>query len=217
MKRKIISVRCQGADLLSLSLLNPLQGDLKELSEARKNKLKNSLIEKGFWFPFFVWKCDQENKIYYIDGHQRDKVLPELEAEGYELPEKYPVVFIEAKNKMEAIEAILLQTSQYGIVDSEELYNIVNENELDLKRLENLLEIPGIDLSCLDTETIDKEIEKEVWQGMPEFENDDAGPIQSIIIHFGSKDDINSFQGLVNQEITDKTKFLWYPKKKILI
>lgn len=58
--------------------------------------------------------------------------------------------------------------------------------------------------------------EKE-WEGMPEFDQDDvSGAILTIKVHFETIDDIAKFSGLINQNVTQKTKFIWFPKKEKL-
>lgn len=53
------------------------------------------------------------------------------------------------------------------------------------------------------------------WKGMPEFEQDDAfGAVKTIKVHFASVDDIESFSNLVEQVVTDKTTYIWYPKQE---
>ena len=54
------------------------------------------------------------------------------------------------------------------------------------------------------------------WKDMPEFEMDDLAPDSSLKIHFRNKKDRDGFAKLLNQKITSKTKFLWYPKAKVL-
>lgn len=79
--------------------------------------------------------------------------------------------------------------------------------ELDLDKLffphelANLLEQAG-------TEILDA---NELWKGMPEFEQEDQTAYQSIHVHFKTKQDVEDFARLVNQTITDKTRFLWFP------
>jgi len=52
------------------------------------------------------------------------------------------------------------------------------------------------------------------WEGMPEFENEDQSPLQSIVVHFMDLADVTAFASLVQQTITDKTKSVWYPKRQ---
>lgn len=55
-----------------------------------------------------------------------------------------------------------------------------------------------------------------IWQGMPEFEQEDLTPIKTLKVHFAAQEDIIAFAKLVKQKITDKTKFIWYPEAEII-
>ena len=59
-----------------------------------------------------------------------------------------------------------------------------------------------------DRNELDAEVE---WTGMPEFNNDDLSPKRQLIISFRNEDDIKAFANLIKQNITEKTKSLWYP------
>ena len=52
------------------------------------------------------------------------------------------------------------------------------------------------------------------WNGMPEYTQNDLMPIQQIIINFESREDIKKFAKLVGQNLTYKTKSIWYPEAK---
>jgi len=52
----------------------------------------------------------------------------------------------------------------------------------------------------------------EVWQGMPEFNGSPLAE-KSIQVHFESMDDYYKFAELVQQKLTDKTKFVWFPPR----
>ena len=108
---KTIAIRCTAAVNLELSELTPLQGGLKELSDANFEKLKRSIFKHGITFPFFIWQSEGEN--YILDGTQRDRVLKRLADDGYEVP-PLPCALIQAKDRKEAAEKILLISSQYG-------------------------------------------------------------------------------------------------------
>lgn len=56
---------------------------------------------------------------------------------------------------------------------------------------------------------------KKEWQGMPEFIQEDLQPYQTIKIHFETEEDVKEFAKLLNQKITIKTKYLWFPKQDI--
>ena len=55
---------------------------------------------------------------------------------------------------------------------------------------------------------------KDEWQGMPEFIQEDMEPVQQIIISFGSYDDVKDFAKLLDQNLTYKTKSVWFPAVK---
>ena len=61
----------------------------------------------------------------------------------------------------------------------------------------------------LEAEEVDYE---EMWQGMPEFEQEDLSPAYSVKINFRSLEDMRMFAGLIEQTLTEKTRSIWYPK-----
>lgn len=55
------------------------------------------------------------------------------------------------------------------------------------------------------------------WTGMPEFDQEDARALRTIKIHFATQEDVDRFVALVSphlveQTITPKSKFIWFPK-----
>ena len=50
------------------------------------------------------------------------------------------------------------------------------------------------------------------WEGMPEFDQPDDLPHQSILVHFPTPDDIKAFFKLINQPFTERTRFIYYPE-----
>jgi len=56
----------------------------------------------------------------------------------------------------------------------------------------------------------------EEWEGMPEFEQEYAGPWKSILVHFANEKDMADFSRLVGQKITEKTKMIWHPQAEII-
>lgn len=53
----------------------------------------------------------------------------------------------------------------------------------------------------------------EIYKGMPEYISKNKNPKRSIIVHFETENDVNEFAKLVNQQITEKTKYIYYPKQ----
>jgi hypothetical protein len=143
---KSIKITCTGATTAKLEDLVPLQGDLKKLDAERYKKLKRALLEHGFSFPFFVWK--DKNKLKILDGHQRDRVLRRLQAQGYEIP-ALPIAFIEAENETEARKKILLLSSQYGEMTDDSLLEYLKESDIDLDDILDTVDLPQVDLEKL--------------------------------------------------------------------
>ena len=139
-----IAIRCAAAVNLNLEDLTPMQGDLKELSDASFDKLKQSILKHGISFPFFVWQSDGNN--YILDGTQRDKVLEIMQEEGFVIP-PLPCAIIHAKDRKEAAEKILLISSQYGKMTNNSLVEFLTENDLGFLELQDELELPSIDFN----------------------------------------------------------------------
>ena len=138
-----VKINCKAAIEIALEDLTPLQGELKELTDANSEKLKQSILRHGITFPFFIWQSEGEN--YILDGTQRDRVLKRMAEDGYEVP-PLPCALIHANNRKEAAEKILLISSQYGKMTNQSLEDFLAENDLDLPELQDELELPSIDL-----------------------------------------------------------------------
>lgn len=113
---------------IELEKLSELQGDLKSLSTENYDKLRSSIVNRGFFVPVFVWNNGKESKL--LDGHQRLRVLKTLKDEGFTVP-KIPFVSINAKSEVDAKEKLLAITSAYGKIEKDGLYEFIqglNEN-----------------------------------------------------------------------------------------
>jgi hypothetical protein len=62
-------------------------------------------------------------------------------------------------------------------------------------------------------ETIDENEEwKKHWIGMPEFSQEKNPPFKKIYLNFRNQEDYDAFSKLINQNLSEKTKSIWYPK-----
>lgn len=50
------------------------------------------------------------------------------------------------------------------------------------------------------------------WKGMPEFNQEELKHFK-LIVHFVDDEAVNMFSELVGQKITEKTKYIWFPKQ----
>ena len=53
---------------------------------------------------------------------------------------------------------------------------------------------------------------EEEWNSMPEFKQGDLTPHRQIIISFKKEADVVMFAKLIKQNLTPKTKSVWFPK-----
>ncbi len=53
------------------------------------------------------------------------------------------------------------------------------------------------------------------WVGMPEFIQEDLTPVRSIIVHFETEHDLETFARLVEQSVGPNLKSIWYPEAEI--
>jgi hypothetical protein len=140
---KQIAIQCQAAVNLNLGDLTPLQGDLKELTDTNFEKLQRSIVKHGITFPLFVWQSEGTN--FVLDGTQRDRVLRQMANDGYRIP-PLPCALIQARDRHQAAEKILLISSQYGKMSNESLQDFLAKNDLDFLKLHDELDLPNIDL-----------------------------------------------------------------------
>jgi hypothetical protein len=114
--------------------------------------------------------------------------------------------------------------------EADELAHLVADNrisefsETDNELLKKLFtEMGGFDMELLAFEQ--REIEArlaltgdnpfEEWRGMPEFNQLDKRAFRSIIMHFPNQGEVDKFAGLIGASVTEKTKYLWFPKIEI--
>lgn len=126
--------------------LKPIQGEkFKDLSAESYKKLKTSLIKNNFIAPFAVWQ-DKDKAIYTIDGVHRQRVLTELESEGYDVPEALPANFIECKNRKEAAKMLLVYSSAYARTTESGLAEFLDLEGLNLIDLSDEIELSDFDI-----------------------------------------------------------------------
>ena len=209
-----VAIRCTGTDLIPMEELKPFQGKLKKLSELAYQELKKSILDLGFSFPVAAWK--ENGKAFILDAHQRIVTLKRMQKEGYVVP-PVPVIWVEATDRREAARKLLAATSQFGEILPDTLYAYMKEMDISMADLDGMVRFPEIDLPSFEltffpkTEIVQFEAKKQ-WKGMPEFENPGAEPFRSLIVHFYDEQGFNEFLEKTGMQVTEKTKFTWYPE-----
>ncbi len=52
------------------------------------------------------------------------------------------------------------------------------------------------------------------WNGMPEFDQPDTMPFRTLNVHFADEEAAQDFAALIEQDLTDRTKYVWHPEQK---
>lgn len=146
MTTRRIEIRCITKDNADLDELKEFQGDLKEMSDVSKAKLKGEIINTGFAFPFLCWKDPKRKTLWILGGHQRARALRELRDEGYDVP-RVPIVLVDAKHRVEAKSRVLQDIAQYGKITNEGLNEFLNESGLKFDEIVERFTIPDFDLN----------------------------------------------------------------------
>ena len=87
------------------------------------------------------------------------------------------------------------------VIDADFLMQVKKE----LGEFEDQESFNGIPVDNLDDE----------WDNMPEFNQKNLMQYRDIIVHFLTPEDLQAFCNLVGQQVTDKTKYIWFPKQEI--
>lgn len=149
-----IRISCEGSEKVKLSELDIIQGNLKTMSEAAYEKLKNSILRHGFSFPVFLWRDPESGRLKIIDGTQRVRALRRMIREGYTLErDEIPAAMIEAKDKKEALSKILAAISEYGKYSKKTVSDFIELSKLDFSELKDGLSLKvDIDPKAIEEE-----------------------------------------------------------------
>lgn len=142
-----IKITCDSGALEEVENLEMFQGKLKSIDSPAFEKLKQSILRYGFSFPIFVWDGN------ILDGHQRLAAVKSLVDEGHSIEGgMLPVVHIDAKDKKEAAEKLLLINSRYAKIDQGGFDFFVQDFDIDIADMSGILDIPEIDFNFGDDE-----------------------------------------------------------------
>jgi|TARA_R100000963_G_C4639255_1_gene102971 hypothetical protein len=169
-------------------------------------KVANSIKEFGWQQPIVV---DKDNVI--IVGHSRLSAAKLLQCKTV------PVLVADiTPEKAKAYRIADNKTNEYSDWDfsalNKEFTDLLDSNyDLDSlgfeeHELESLIIFDDSNTKWLD--------QKEEWQGMPEYDHDDQTPYRSIIMHFMKKEDLETFLKLIKQDVTDRTRWLYFPRQE---
>lgn len=177
--------------------LIPWQSNPRQIDEAQAQRLGESLDTFGQIHPIAIGPDDS---IY--DGHQRQLVWSALEKYGsdYEVDVRVSSRALTEKERQKLV--VYLHRGAVGEWD----WDLLGEwEEGDLLGWG----FEAWEIGALEQEDADPD---KLWEGMPEFEQDDLSPHRMLKVHFVSEEDAQAFSELIGQKLTDKTRYVWYPQ-----
>lgn len=179
---------------LKLSEINP-----RYITSQKFAKLKSSIQNFPKMLELRPIVYDENYEI--LAGNMRFRALQDLVKEGFEIKDTY-FVFAEDLTEEEKREFVIKDNVQAGDWDDDLLANSWSD-------------LPLLDWG-ITTGGWQEEINvQDMWKDMPEFGNSKEGaPYRSVQIHFEIQKDVNDFSELLGQTITEKTKYLWFPRKE---
>lgn len=118
--------------------LIPYQPDeIKKISQTRLEKLKTSLRNNGFLSPFYVFQKEWKgNGVFVLDAHQRIRAMKSLLADGEDVPNEVPVIYLDVNSEEEAKFAWMAYQSHYGEMVKTEFMDFTEDLNFDEIKLQ---------------------------------------------------------------------------------
>lgn len=184
----------------SVDSLIPYARNARTHSDIQISQIAASIKEWGWTTPILI---DEDGSI--IAGHGRVlaakklklKNVPAMTAVGWSDAQKRAYVL--ADNQLTLNAAWDTELLKIELVELE-------QDEFDI----NLIGFNDADLAKLFSDPLSSAADE--WDGMPEFSQQDAMAHRTIKVHFADDHSVEVFARLVQQTITEKTKFIWYPE-----
>lgn len=176
------------------SELRPSPRNWRTHPDSQRDALRGVLAEVGYADALIAREVNGSD-LELIDGHLRAETTPDMEV---------PVLVLDVtEEEANLILATLDPLAGMAEAEAEQLERLLGEVTITNQVLENLLAAQA------NVEPFDPENE---WDGMPDFEQDDASPVRTIHVHFETAEAVNDFARRLEQEVTEKTKFIYHPK-----
>lgn len=166
----------------------------------QRDALRGVLAQVGIAAPVIAYETPEG--LTLIDGHERMTVgvpfpcviLDVTEEEADVLLATFDPIGAMAETNRAKLEELLRTTS----LESASVALMLNQTLNDA-------------IGKVHAEKIDPE---EVWEGMPEFKQEDKTAWKTLGVHFHDATAMAEFSELVGQKITEKTTFIWHPKQE---
>lgn len=186
---------------IKTSELKSAEYNPREMTETQNKDLKDSIKKFGMVDPIIVNKHEGRENIV-IGGHQRLRICEDM------LMAEVPVFYLDLDIEKEKELNIRLNKNT-GQWDFDKLANDFDIDELlDFGFKEYELGFFGNKMSNKQK----KDKVNEMYNGMPEFEQDELVH-RTLFIHFRNDEDVERFAKLISQRVTPKNKSYWFPEE----
>jgi len=192
-------------EFVDIESLTPWE-DNPRINDGAIEAVVRSIKRFGFGAPIIARKEDGE----IIAGHTRYEAAKQLGLK------QVPVRYLD----LDPVDAHLLGIADNKIGEQAVWAQTLSSVMKELKSCGGDLDDLGfsdieLKLMLADTEAIvDDPLEE--WEGMPEFKQNDEDGVQVIKVHFKTREDVDDFMILIEQEFTKDTRAIWHPKAEIL-
>jgi hypothetical protein len=194
--------RVKSLRMVPASDLRPNPKNWRTHPKAQADALRGVLAEVGLADACLARELP-DGSLMLIDGHLRAETLGDGDV---------PVLILDV-NEAEADKILATLDPLAAMADSDaakldELLRGVNTGS---ESLQMLITQTAAQAGLYDTGKDVQQSVNDVWQGMPECENEELDKYK-VIVHFKTPEDRKEFFELLSQECTDNTKAIWYPE-----
>jgi hypothetical protein len=185
-----------------LTDLIPYVNNARTHSDAQIDQLAESMREWGWTNPVLI---DEKGMI--IAGHGRV-----LAAQKLGLTEAAVMIARDWTDE---------QKQAYVIADNQLALNAVwdmNKLALEVSELQGMtfdISKLGFTPSEIDQMMAPPFDSEKAWHGMPNFDLVDKEAFHTVKVHFKDQESIDAFAKLVEQSVTDRTSYIWFPKSAL--
>ena len=197
-----IKNRVKELRIVPASELLPNPKNWRTHPDAQKNALKGILAEVGMADACLARELP-DGSLMLIDGHLRAETAADA---------KVPVLILDVTEaEADKILATLDPLAAMADSDAAKLDELLRGVETGNEALQMLITATAAQAGLYDTGKDPEASVDEVWQGMPECENEELDKYK-VIVHFKTPEDRSEFFQIIGQDCTDSTKAIWYPE-----
>lgn len=190
-------------DDININDLKPFKNNPRQHTEKQIKQIMASINEFGFINPILV---DEKNVI--LAGHGRYMAAKELDLS------KVPCYVQKGltENQKQALVIADNKIAMNSTWDEDLLWDQIKKLNkdgfnLDLLAFEKMEILPMLDPNVVDDPLAE-------WKDMPSFDQENLMPERTVFVHFASQKDCEDFFKLLGRNLTEKTKFIWFPEQE---